>query len=105
MTNIPITYTKNSKGKFDFVAEQNGVKIYTKTYSPRVSEMQHFMGYALSETANREAQLELEHNPDFKWANFEEFKSWIGNPELRNKAVAFYHENEEEWTANPTKGW
>ena len=41
MTNITITYTKNSKGKFDFVAEQNGVKIYTKTYSPRVSEMQH----------------------------------------------------------------
>lgn len=105
MNTISITYTKNAKNKFDFVVMQNDLKLYDKTYSPRVSEMQHFMGYALAETANASAQVELKNNPDFHWDSFEEFKAWLGNPELRNKAVAFYHEHEEEWMANPSKGW
>ena len=105
MNTISITYTKNTKNKFDFVVVQNDIKLYAKTYSPRTSEMQHYMGYALAETANASAQDELNYNPDFHWVNFEEFKAWIGNPELRNKAVEFYHEHEEEWLANPSKGW
>lgn len=105
MTEISINYVKNVKNKFDFVAMQDGKVFYRKTYTPQVEEMQHYMGYALSETANREAQVELQRNPNFKWATFEEFKSWVGNPELRDKAVAFYQENEAEWRANPAKGW
>lgn len=105
MNTISITYTKNNKNKFDFIVIQNGVKLYAKTYSPRTAEMQHYMGYALAETANTSAQDELKYNPDFHWANFEEFKTWLSNPELRNKAVEFYHEHEAEWLANPNKGW
>lgn len=105
MNTVSITYTKNAKSKFDFFVVQNGVKLYAKTYSPRTAEMQHYMGYALAETANNSAQRELENNPDFHWDNFEEFKTWLGNAELRNKAVEFYHEHEAEWLANPNKGW
>ena len=105
MTTISITYTKNAKNRFDFIVEQNGVQLYAKAYSPRTEELQHFMGYALAETANTSAQVELKNNPDFHWGSFEEFKTWLSNPELRNKAVAFYHEHEAEWMSNPGKGW
>lgn len=105
MNKIDITYTKNNKGKFDFMVKQNDVILYTKTYSPRTAEMQHYMGYALIHTANEEAQKELQRNPDFKWTGFEEFKAWFGSPSLRDKAAEYFHEHEEEWRDNPAKGW
>ena len=105
MTDIKITYTKNAKGKFDFVVKQNDIILYNKTYSPRTAEMQHYMGYALVHTGQDVANEELKRNPNFKWATFEEFKSWFGSPELRNRAVQYYNDHIEEWSANPAKGW
>lgn len=94
MTDIKITYTQNAKGKYDFVAKQNGVIIYEKTYSPIKSKNQHLMGIALVETLQEVADEEIKNNPEFKWNSFEEFKSWAGNPETRNRAVMRYHEEE-----------
>lgn len=92
MTDIKLTYTKNAKGKYDFVAKQNGVIIYEKTYSPIKSKNQHLMGIALVETLQQVANEELDHNPNFIWDSFEEFKAWAGDPETRNRAVIHYHE-------------
>mgnify|MGYP004700620233 CR=1 FL=1 len=92
MTDIKLTYTQNTKGKYDFVAKQDGVILYEKTYSPIKSKNQHYMGIALVETLQKAADEEIEHNHNFKWNSFEEFKLWAGNAELRNRAVLHYHE-------------
>lgn len=105
MTNITISYTKNTKNKFDFTVNQDGVILYTKAYSPRTAEMQHYMGYAIAKTAQDAVDEELARNPEFKWHSFDEFKAWLGAPALRDRAVAYYHENEVEWTKNPAVGW
>jgi len=94
MTEIKITYTQNSRGKYDFVAKQNGVIIYEKTYSPIKSKNQHYMGIALVKTLQKVADEELSVNPDFMWNTFDEFKSWAGNPETRRRAVKYYQEQE-----------
>lgn len=94
MTNIEIKYTPNAKGKYDFSVTQNGNLLYEKTYSPVKSKNQHYMGMAQIAEMQATADRELEINPNFMWADFEEFKSWAGNPELLNRAVARYHEEE-----------
>lgn len=94
MTDIKITYTPNAKGKYDFVAKQNGSIIYEKTYSPVKAKNQHLMSKALVDTLQQVANEELQRNPDFMWDSFEEFKSWAGNPETRKRAVNYYKEQE-----------
>ena len=96
MTNIEITYTQNTKGKFDFVASQNGEILYEKTYSQIKSKGQHLMSKALIDVFNIQVEKELEYNPNFMWKSFEDFKVWAGNPELRAQAVKLYKERSLE---------
>lgn len=104
-TKIEITYIKNNKNKFDFTVKQNDVVFYTKVYSPKTAEDQHFMGYALAQTAQNDVNKEIERNSNFRWNSFEEFKAWIGSPELRHRAVQYFYDNIEEWHKNPAQGW
>lgn len=92
MTKIELTYKRNSTNKFDFTAKQNDRVIYGKTYSPKEDENQHIMGKVLVETMQRWADHELSENPDFKWKNFEEFKSWAGSAKIRKEASDKYDE-------------
>jgi len=92
MTDIKISYTQNSKGKFDFIASQNGEILYEKTYSPIKSKNQHLMSKALIDVFNVQVKKELAVNPNFMWEGFEDFKMWAGNPELRAQAVKLYKE-------------
>lgn len=94
MTDIKITYTQNAKGKYDFIASQNGSVIYEKTYSPVRAKNQHLMSKALVDTLQQIADEELKRNPNFMWESFEEFKSWAGNSETRKRAVNNYKEQE-----------
>jgi len=103
MTDIKITYRANSRGKYDFVASQNGSIIYEKTYSPVKSKNQHLMSQALVETLQEVANDELKSNPAFKWESFEEFKTWAGNPEIRHRAVAYYKEQERKRIESDSK--
>jgi hypothetical protein len=104
-TQISITYTKNTKNKFDFSVIQNGVPLFFKTYSPVIKQMQHFLGYSLAIVAQQKVDAELASNPEFAWSDFNDFKSWLGNPELREDALAYYDKHIEEWAKNPAKGW
>ena len=92
MTDIKISYTQNTKGKFDFVASQNGEILYEKTYSPIKSKNQHLMSKALVNVFNIQVEKELAVNPNFIWESFEDFKAWAGNPEMRAQAVKLYKE-------------
>lgn len=96
MTDIKISYTQNSKGKFDFIASQNGEILYEKTYSPIKSKNQHLMSKALIDVFNIQVEKELTVNPEFMWDSFEDFKMWAGNPELRAQAVKLYKERSLE---------
>ena len=103
MTDIKLTYTANSKGKYDFVASQNGSVIYERTYSPSKAKNQHLMSKALVDTLQQVANEELEHNPNFMWDSFESFKAWAGNPEIRHRAAAYYKEQEAKRVMDANK--
>lgn len=105
MTDIKITYNKNTTGKYDFEVFQDGKSFYKKTYSPKIKEMQHFMGYAFVKTANIWIANELARDPEFKWNSFRDFKSWLQNPAMRLEAVEYYYEHESEWRKKINIGW
>ncbi|CUW06765.1 hypothetical protein [Leuconostoc gasicomitatum] len=90
MTEIKITFKRNSSNKFDFKAVQNENIIFSKVYSPKESDNQHIMGEALAKTMQEWADKEIERDPEFKWHSFEEFKEWAGNVQLRKVAVKKY---------------
>jgi len=80
---IKLTFKKNSRGFYDFKVVQDEVLLYTKEYS--VTKSYSDMGLtqaegflAFTKFLQDQADLELEHNPDFKWNSFTEFKRWAG---------------------------
>jgi len=103
MTDIKISYMQNTKGKFDFIASQNGEILYEKTYSPIKSKNQHLMSKALIDVFNIQVDKELAVNPNFMWESFEDFKAWAGNPELRAQAVKLYKERALEAVKDANK--
>lgn len=104
-SSIKITYNKNTKNKYDWRVEQNGIEFFTKTYSPQINKLQHYMGHALAKVAQDAINNEIENNPDFKWNTFADYKAWLSSPQLREKAVTYFNEHESEWSQNPNKGW
>ena len=100
MTDIKISFAKNSTGNFDFKVVQNGKLLFKKEYSATVtdemglSQAKVFSGFAhyLQDLADKE----LEKNPDFHWNSFADFKRFEGAKTQHN-----FWEHESEYIDLP----
>lgn len=75
---INISYTKQSSGKYKLLIEQSGEVLYEGLRNGGTPEQakltQQMYAYLQSK-----ARKELADNPDFKWHNIKEFKSFAGS--------------------------
>ena len=79
---IKINIVKNTKGKYDFSAVQNGKILYKKEYAASekdetgLTQAAVFSGYChyLQDVIDKE----LEKNPDFHWDSWSDFKKFAG---------------------------
>ena len=88
MTDIKISFAKNSTGSFDYKVVQNGKLLFKKEYPATatdetgLSQAKVFSGFAhyLQDLADKE----LEKDPDFHWNSFADFKQFEGPEAQRN---------------------
>lgn len=90
MTKITFSYEKQSNGKYQFQAIQNDVVLFEKMYSPKEHLNQHLISKAFIEILNEDISKELKQNPDFKWATFDEAKTWMADSGRIDRSIERY---------------
>jgi len=82
MTDIKISFVKNSASNFDYKVVQNGKVLFKKEYAAKaidemgLSQAKVFSGFVhyLQDLVDKK----LEKNPDFHWNSFADFKRFEG---------------------------
>lgn len=77
MNEINLTFKKNNKGKHVFTIVQNGEELFSREYTVNYKKHQDTLFTGFVNFLQEEANIELKENPDFKWLNIKEFKSWV----------------------------